>query len=265
MPLTKRANAIPEGFCFAVFTSQRLQTEEQTRSLFIAVVLPRPPQCLRCRSVSRRSALMASRVARLAAARLRRSATVLRFVYVSPDASTTALRTRDRTSVATRGSPSANASSAPVSGRCPAAAPFRRLPARHAPAPRARGDRKVSDRRKARQREGAPALRATRRRRPSRPILPTHRIPTTRRIYRHLQIFPGFQDVGQTGSAQEGIKMGTIDEAFWQPHHQPSHSPIGEIQMQVEPTLHQLPGITLEVVPFVVIGIAYGCEPRPRR
>ena len=72
-------------------------------------------------------------------------------------------------------------------------------------------------------------------------------------------------DFRQIAAAQEGVEPGAVDKPFRQPDHQPARSPVGEIEMQVEPALHEPLRIALEVAPFIVIGETRGRNPRPRR
>src|SRR3546814_17078512 len=74
----------------------------------------------------------------------------------------------------------------------------------------------------------------------------------------------GGPDLDPVDFTKKTTNIRTAHEALRQPHHQESRAPVREVEMEVEPLLHELAGVALEVAPFVVVGEA-GCrDSRPR-
>src|SRR3546814_6286489 len=64
------------------------------------------------------------------------------------------------------------------------------------------------------------------------------------------RVIAGGPDLDPVDFTKKTTNIRTAHEALRQPHHQASRAPVREVEMEVEPLLHELAGVALEVAPF---------------
>ena len=79
------------------------------------------------------------------------------------------------------------------------------------------------------------------------------------------QVLARLKQLDLVDLAYESIDPRRINEPLGKPDHDPSRSPIGEIQMQVEPALHQLARLAVEIAKVVYVCESCGRYVRSRR